>query len=361
LTVTLSPNGLDSYRSATPPDRVLVATIDGVVELHRSGATWAVAARDLRGVHVSALLGDPQGDAVYAGSHDHGLFRRADTGEWVAASTGITSENVFSLGCTVRDGRTTLFAGTEPAMLFQSSDGARSWEELTALRSIPGRESWDFPAPPNIAHAKHVDVDPRDPDVFYLSIEQGALLKTLDGGRTFRELSFKDDSYVYNKDAHRVLINPLNPDEIYLTGGDGVTRSADGGATWERVATPEMRVSYPDAAFCSPLTDGTIYAAGAGARPGRWRQTGDAEAAMARSRDRGRNWEVLDLPPLRGNIEAVTLVNWPGEYGFFAATTDGEVFASLDRGECWSLIASALPAVSKCVHYANVMKGRGAA
>ena len=50
-----------------------------------------------------------------------------------------------------------------------------------------------------------------------LGIEQGALLKTTDGGASWRELgSFsKADDEVY-KDVHRLLLRPSNPDELFL-------------------------------------------------------------------------------------------------------------------------------------------------
>lgn len=360
--VTLSPNGPDRFLTAADTERLLVATVDGVVDLRRSGADWRIAERTLGGAHVSCLLAVPGSDAVYAGSHDRGVFRRAGDGPWVAASDGLATPNVFSLAAGPRaGGGTTIYAGTEPALLYRLVDGEAAWEELTALRDVPGRESWDFPAPPNAAHAKHVDLDPRDPRTFYVSIEQGALLKTADGGRTFRRLAFRDGADIFNDDAHRVAVNPLDPDELYLSGGDGIARSADAGETWQRVVGREMRVGYPDATFCSPLENGVVYTAGAGARPGAWRRTGNADAAFARSRDRGRTWETLGLRDLRGNIEAASLVRLPGGYGFFAGTTDGEVFESRDRGETWRLIASGLPAISKCVHAANVLIGRGAA
>ena len=269
----------------------------------------------------------------------------------------MTSRNVYSLITAGSGSEQTIYAGTEPAFLFRLGAGD-VWEELDALRTVPSRDGWNFPSPPHVAHAKHVDVDPRDAATFYVSIEQGALLKTVDGGRTFRQLPFRDDSFVYNSDAHRVAINPLDPDELYLSGGDGIIRSADGGESWQRVATPAIRVGYPDATFCSPIEDGVVYTAGAGGRPHDWRATGSADAAMARSRDRGRTWETLGLAGLRGNIEAVTLIAWDDGYGFFVATTDGEVFASPDRGASWSQIASALPPVSKAGHYKTVLSGR---
>lgn len=359
--VGLSPNGVDDYRLDAQPDELLVATKDGAIRLRRAAGRWLEAERALSGLHVSCVVTGLAGGVAYAGTHGDGVFRYDVAAGWVECSAGLESRNIFALNFRAAGDRTEIFAGTEPAYVFRRFDGAGAWTEVTALRTIPGRDAWSFPAPPHVAHAKHIDFDPRDARRYFVSIEQGALLKTDDDGVSFRQLFFEDGSYVYGNDLHRVVINPLDPHEIYLSGGDGITRSQDGGATWRHVATPEMRVAYPDATFCSPFEDGVVFTAGAGARPGLWRSSGNADAAVARSDDHGDTWTVLDLPALRGNIEAMTLVSWPGDYGFFIGTTDGEVFASGDRGSSWSQIASGLPPVSKCMHSDNVLIGRGAA
>ena len=355
-TVSLSPNGLDSYARGGPPDRVLVATMDGVVDLRQAAGRWTVHERTLPGIHVSALLFDSARDETYASTHGAGIFRRNGSAPWSPASAGLGSQNVFSL---TRNDRGTLYAGTEPAHLFRSIDRAGKWQEVTALRSVPGVDAWNFPAPPFVAHVKHVDVDPRNERTLYVSIEQGALLKSTDGGATFTELVFADESYVLNNDVHRVVCNPQNPDELFVPGGDGISHSTDGGATWEHLTTPTMRVGYPDATFVAP--DGTLITTGGGTPPNVWRTTGDAASTVARSRDGGHTWEALALPDLRGNIEAATLVTWREGYALLAGTTDGEVFASFDRGETWEQIAAGLAPISKCIHHKNLQIGRGAA
>ncbi len=356
--VALSPNGVDAYALAAPPAEVLVGTTDGAVLLSLRNGVWFEVERTLRGRHVSSLVTGLDGGISYAGTHGNGAYRRGIGTLWEDVSSGLGSCNVYALSCRRTADGIELFAGTEPAFLFRRADDAREWTEVPALRTIPSRGTWSFPAPPNIAHTKHIDFDPRDGHRYFVSIEQGALLETRDDGVTFRQIFFEDKSYLYHNDLHRVAINPRDPDELYLSGGDGITRSSDGGSSWRHVATPAMRVAYPDATFCSPLEDGVVFTAGAAARPGAWRVSGNAAAAVARSDDHGESWSVLDLPLIRGNIEAMTLVTWPNDYGFFAGTSDGEIFASTDRGASWSLIARDLPPISKGVHHDNIMRGR---
>jgi photosystem II stability/assembly factor-like uncharacterized protein len=364
--VCLSPNGVDQYVMDGQPDELLVATMDGVVKLTRDATgKWAKAGHALAGNHLSSLMIDAVHGAAFAGVHGGGLHRSRDGGtSWQVCENGLAERNVFSLGQDRRGDRITLYAGTEPAYLFKSTNGGDTWEEITALREVPGRDKWNFPAPPFIAHVKHVTKDPRDERIMYVCVEQGALLKSLDDGASFTELLFEDAQCRLNKDTHRIVFNPDDPDEIYVDGGDGVFRSRDAGAHWQRIADTSMRVGYPDQMFVPPGNTDTLFAVGGGTPPNIWRQTGNASSAVVRTSDGGRTWVALagGLPEsIPGNLEAATLVSWPGGYGFFAGSTDGEVYCSVDRGATWSLIASQLPPVSKCVHRRNLDIGRKAA
>jgi photosystem II stability/assembly factor-like uncharacterized protein len=365
--ICLSPNGVDTYRTLTAPSSLLVGTMDGVVELRASPRTdrWERVNRSLDGLHVGSLMCEPGRGAIFAGVHGEGLYRSLDGGNgWETGMPGLTVPHVFTLAYDRRGDSVTLYAGTEPVHLFRSRNGGDSWTEVTGLKHVPGQDKWWFPATPHIAHVKHVATDPRDERVLYVCVEQGALLKSWDGGEHFEQLLFEDAGCRYNNDTHRIVFNPQNSDEIYLDGGDGIFRSADAGRSWEHVATPAMRVAYPDHLFIAPDDPNTIFAVGGGDPPNIWRTSGDARSTIVRSPDCGRHWSQVGgelLSSLPGNLEAATLVSWPDGYGFFAGSTDGEVFCSLDRGEHWSRIADSLPPVSKCIHYGNLAKGRAVA
>ncbi len=362
----LAPNGVTRYDGQTPCTRLHVGTADGVVTLERSGpgAAWQVARRSLAGCHISSLMLEPRRGGLFAGVHHGGLYLSLDGGQtWEPRSRGIAQEHVFTLASVERDGAVVLYLGTEPAHLYQSVDYGESWEELPALRSVDEIDRWMFPAPPHEPHVKDIAFDPRDSRTMYVAIEQGALLKTTDAGQTFRELKeySRPDDPVY-RDLHRVILRPSNPDEIYFSGGAGLYYSKNGGETWEHLSGREARVGYPDGLVLSPENDQVLYMAGASENPGTWRQSHDANAAIVRSRDGGRTWEHLDrgLPAhLRGNVEALSLAAWPGGFSLFAGTTDGDVFASDDKGESWTVAASGLAPVSKGGHYRPLVTAAG--
>src|SRR5690606_27369779 len=106
---------------------------------------------------------------------------------WEQRAAGITEDDVYSLACVRVDGRTRVYAGTQPARLFYTDDLGGHWTELPTLRDVPSVAQWSFPAPPHIAHTKFITFDPYDPRTIYACIEQSAMLKSTDGGETWRE------------------------------------------------------------------------------------------------------------------------------------------------------------------------------
>lgn len=357
MNACMSPNGRNTYKGAEPITRLLVGTLDGIAILERdgAGASWRQAGKALEGKHISSILLEPKRGGIFAGVHDGSLYFSNDGGKtWSQRSKGINIDHVFSLGCQETNGQITLLAGTEPPHLFRSADYGESWQEVESARQVPGTEKWTFPAPPHTGHFKTYAFDSRDPNLVYAGVEQGAFLKSADGGRTWQEMAgySKADDEVY-RDVHQILLRPSNQDEVFMTGGCGLYRSPDQGQSWEHLTDRNFRIGYPDQLQFHPDDDRTMFMSGSAINPGRWRQSHDAEATVMRTRDGGKTWEAAGkgLPEhMRPNIEAMTLASWPNGFGLFIGDTDGDVYASEDGAQTWTKIASLAP-ISKGGHY----------
>jgi photosystem II stability/assembly factor-like uncharacterized protein len=353
----LSPNGPMVHNARAVPSRLLVATMDGVAILDRDarGSGWAVARIALTGVHVSSLLFEPSRDGVFAGTHGRGIFFSADHGEtWSAVSGGPAQGNVFSLGCSVRDGQVTLLAGTEPVMLFSSNDYGRTWREHSAIAEMPDRDKWTFPAPPHIAHLKSIAVHPAEPDVYYACIEQGALLKTADAGRTWREIvTYARPTDRWYRDIHKVVPAASDPRRLWMSTGVGVYRSEDAGNAWEKLTGDDFPIAYPDHLIVSPGDEDTVFVVGASTTPDVWRQTHAAKSVVMCSRDGGKHWRLASTGlPVNGRaaVEAMGVASVGATYELFVGNTDGEVYTSRDQAGSWQLATGGLAPISKPPH-----------
>ncbi len=367
VTVCLSPNGPNVAELDAPPTRLLVATIRGVgvIERKDAGDDWTLAARALEQSHISSLAIVPGKPGIFAGAHSGGLFYSDDGAHWEKRMNGLGIDHVYSLSCRKAGDEVSLYAGTEPASLFTSRDLGLNWTELPALRNMPGADKWTFPPPPHLAHTKSLTFDRRDPGCFYACVEQGALLKTTDGGASWRELDsyYRSDDKWY-RDIHKLISMPSNPDELFMSSGMGLYHSTDAGETWEKLTDTNFRIAYPDHILLSPLDENTMIMSGSATDPSAWRKSHMAHSVVMTSRDRGRTWALSSkgFPETRrANIEAMCVASWPGGFSVFVGDTDGAVWSSEDSAQSWTLVANGLAPVSKAGHFRFLQENPAAA
>jgi photosystem II stability/assembly factor-like uncharacterized protein len=366
MALGLSHGGSNVYSSSQPSNELLVGTKQGVAILERSGpgASWRDADRVLPDLHISSIVFEPESGTIFAGAFFDWVYASTDGGRtWERRSTGMSVNDIYSLGVTRLNGRPRIYAGTQPAHLFYSDDLGQSWQEMPSLRNVETVQDWSFPAPPHIAHTKFITFDPVDPTTIYACIEQGALLKSTDNGASWREINsmgfFKDEHRAMDSfyDVHKALVDPRNPQRILVTGGAGFYVTPDGGSHWERRMSPDWAQDvYPDGFVMRPQQPDTILVSAAEHNPSRWMDAGKpgyAGGRIFRSADGGQSWERLrnGLPEsMRHEFGALCLEESPAGCAVYAATTGGEVYASEDAGDHWSLIADEVGAVSKKGH-----------
>jgi photosystem II stability/assembly factor-like uncharacterized protein len=359
--ICLSPGGQSLTVGETPKDKLLVGTVYGIFSFAKKGETWTQQETMLPDQHISSIIYEPTTPILFAGSYNGAIFASSNAGKnWEQRNTGIVDKEIYSLACQSVDGRLRVYAGTQPAHLYYSDDLGKSWTELSAMRDVPGVENWTFPGPPHQAHVKSISFDPRNPEVIYVAVEVGGFLKSVDGGKSWTTVSG------LNPDAHRVLVPASAPGKVYGTmpttncGPEvaaGFCVSSDGGQSWRSMTPRDFRIGYVDPFFVHPNDSNLLFVAGAKTGPGTWRKLHTADARVARSRDGGTTWDILNggLPDhIRANIEGMAMDVWNGGYALFAGTTDGDIFYTEDEGEHWETIIKGIGPVSKSHHYHNL-------
>jgi photosystem II stability/assembly factor-like uncharacterized protein len=261
------------------------------------------------------------------------------------------------------------YAGGSPQGLFVTRDGGDTWDAVDGWNDHPMWETWaEWPEQntPDGSMLHSVNIDPRDARHLYIGLSSGGVFESIDGGNDWRplnagvELAFKPEGVAepeFGHDPHCVRVHPAAPDRLYQQNHCGIYRLDRPGERWARIGDNmprevgdigfpiELHPRDPDVAWVFPM-DGTDV----------WPRTSpDGRPAVYRTRDAGASWVRVDngLPErawFTVKRQAMTTDSDPSAIGVYFGTTCGEIWASVDEGESWSLIAEHLPEIYSVEH-----------
>ncbi len=135
----------------------------------------------------------------------------------------------------------TVYAGAEDAALFKTVDGGKTWKELPGLRSAKGH-LWQPGAGGMCLHT--ILLDPRDANRIYIAISAAGVFRTDDGGKTWKAVNrgLKSAYELPDPDAevghcvHRIARHPSRPDVLFMQKHWDVMRTDDAGEQWHEVS-----------------------------------------------------------------------------------------------------------------------------
>jgi photosystem II stability/assembly factor-like uncharacterized protein len=135
----------------------------------------------------------------------------------------------------------TVWAGVEDAALFRSGDGGKSWQELPGLRGHGSGAQWQPGAGGMCLHT--ILLDPRDRRRMYVAISSAGAFKSDDAGRTWRPINrglvseqIPNPTAEVGHCVHRIAMHPSRPDTLFMQKHWDVMRSDDGGESWREVS-----------------------------------------------------------------------------------------------------------------------------
>jgi photosystem II stability/assembly factor-like uncharacterized protein len=284
----------------------------------------------LEGRGARCVAADPQDpDILYVGTSDEGLFKGEDGGRNWERISGIEHPRVTAVAVSPADGA--LYAGTEPSALFVSRDGGATWRELEGLKNLPSAPTWSFPPRPWTSHVRAISLSYADPNLVVAGIELGGIVRSPDGGETWRDQ--RPGAYA---DCHSLAAHPMAPEALYEAGGGGFAESGNFGDSWQ-AADEGMSLRYAWG-LAVASEDPTLVYASAASGPGRAHGGGFSDAAIYRRRD-GRRWETL-LEGLAAFPYALT-ADPEAPDALYAGFGDGTILRSADAGESWDEVARA--------------------
>jgi len=344
--------------------RLLVGTPKGafILDSSESRTDWTLRGPLCEGWPVHDLIVEPGSGAILAaaGSPWYGpaIWRSEDDGAtWTHSSEGITygdgAEPIKTVWSLASEPNGSLLAGVEPAGLFRSRDGGRSWSHVDGLTNHPTRPTWQ---PGNGGLILHTIVPhATDPDRTWVGISAVGVFETTDGGATWepRNRGVRADFMPgpepeTGQCVHKFAAAAGEPETLYQQNHCGVYRSDDGGRRWTEI-TGSLPSEFgfvlathprdPATAWIIPLT-----------RPEEGRVMPDGSAAVWRTHDRGTSWiragnglpqQDAFLGVLREAMARDTL----DPVGLAFGTSTGQLWHSRDGGERWHLISANLPQI----------------
>ncbi len=246
----------------------------------------------------------------------------------------------------------TVLAGVEDAGLFRSTDGGRSWSELSGLRAHGSGPAWAPGAGGMCLHT--ILVDPADANRIYVAISAAGAFRSDDGGGAWKPINnglhsqyIPDPTAEVGHCVHRLAMHPSRPEVLFMQKHWDVMRSDDAGESWREVSgnlptdfgfVIDVHAHEPDTVYVVPITSDAEHFVPRG------------RLRVYRSRTGGGEWEPLSrgLPQRNCYVNVLRdamAVDRLDECGIYFGTTGGQVYVSPDGGDRWKAIVRDLPAV----------------
>ena len=247
--------------------RVLVGTRKGAFILTSDGKReqWDVSGPHFAGWEIYHVKGSPVNpERIYA-SQSSGWFgqivQRSDDGgkTWEAVDNKFTYDGVpgthqwydgtphpwefkrvWHFEPCLRDADT-VYAGVEDAAMFKSNDGGKSWNELSGLRKHGSGPHWQPGAGGMCLHT--IIHDPKDPKRMFIAISSAGAFRTDDGGESWKPINRGLQSdYIPDPDAevghcvHHVTQHPARPETLFMQKHWHIMRTDNAGDSWQKVS-----------------------------------------------------------------------------------------------------------------------------
>lgn len=135
----------------------------------------------------------------------------------------------------------TVYAGVEDAALFRSRDGGKTWHELAGLRGHESGPRWQPGAGGMCLHT--IVIDQENPDRMFTAISAAGTFRTDDGGRSWAPINkglrsefMPDPTAEVGHCVHRIAMHPSRPGVLFMQKHWDIMRSDDGGDSWTEVS-----------------------------------------------------------------------------------------------------------------------------
>ncbi|HLY99786.1 MAG TPA: glycosyl hydrolase, partial [Candidatus Angelobacter sp.] len=205
----------------------------------------------------------------------------------------------------------------------------------------------------DIASIGAIDVSASDPNIIYVGTGEACIrgnitygngvYKSLDGGRTWKNIGLKDTRHI-----GAIIVHPKNPNIVFVAAlghaygpneERGIFRTTDGGATWQKVLYKDNKTGAIDVVF-DPNNPNTLFASLWEAYRTPWSlSSGGPGSGLYKSTDGGNTWTRIQdhgLPSgIMGRIGITVSGADSSRVYAMVESKEGGLYRSDDGGENW--------------------------
>jgi hypothetical protein len=326
--------------------------------------SWEMEGPFFRGSEVNHVVGDPRDPTrVYAavnsgwfGPHLHasvdggGTWNQSEDGFEIKSLPGAKLARAWHIEPGHADQPGVVYAGADPGVLFRSEDWGKSWQEVTSLNNHATREKWTPGGGGMTVHS----IQCTGKGSVIVGISAAGAFRSSDDGATWTphngnvRADFMPTKFPeVGQCVHKLVAHPRNPKLLFQQNHCGVYRGKFDGARWTDISRglpsrfgfcAGVPASEPETLFTVPI-EGAEF-----------RCNPKGRLQVARSRDGGKSWTLLDKGLPRTDAYLLVLreamsCDDRSPAGVYFGTANGQVFYTRDGGDSWLTLAAYLPPV----------------
>ena len=297
-----------------------LATVAGFFIVSLTNGNPVIGSHSLKGQSLTSVA--VSGGTIIAGSKK-GIWRSTDNGQtWNKSDKNLSVRYIRWVNAT--KGSPPLFlAGTEPAEIFVSRDGAQTWQIKPEVGQLRDKYGWFLPYSSGSGCVRGFAIarsGPR-PDRIYAAVEVGGVLVSEDGGRKWKLVEGSDGNPdisrkfepIVHPDVHSITLHPSSSDLVTAATGGGLFQSTDGGRSWKNIYRCYIRAVWVDPEDPRHIIAGPADGV---SRNGR----------IEESRDGGKTWQLASK-----GMNAP----WPGHMVERFVQADKILVVVFSNGELW--------------------------
>jgi photosystem II stability/assembly factor-like uncharacterized protein len=232
--------------SPADPNRIYVSQTSGwfgqiIQRSDDGGKTWHQPGTP-PGEPVTAPDGSPKGESnkfVYDTSPETG--KPLTTHQWYDGTQHPWEfKRVWHLEPSLDDPNT-VYAGVEDAALFRSTDGGKSWHELAGLRGHGTGPQWQPGAGGLGLHT--ILLDRSNPARIFIAISSAGAFRSDDAGKTWKPINqglrseyIPDPHAEVGHCVHRIALHPARPNVLFMQKHWDVMRTDNAGDSWREIS-----------------------------------------------------------------------------------------------------------------------------